>query len=49
MPLIRRVFGDAERVIEKRLHQRAQEQFLVGALQPLHAGEVEFRLVNVRL
>ena len=50
MPSVRRVLGDAERVIEKDLHQRPQEQFLIRAmLQPLDAGEVEVRLVNVCL
>ena len=50
MPSVRCVLSDAERVIEERLHQRPQEQFLIRAmLQPLDAGEVEVRPVNVRL
>ena len=37
-------------MIQKRLHQRAQQQFLVRAMrQPLDAGEVEVVVVNVRL
>ena len=50
LPPVRRVLGDAEGVVEKGLHQRAQEQFLVRTmLEPLDAGEVEAGLVNVRL
>ena len=42
LPPVRRVLGDAERVVEEGLHQRPQEQFLIRAmLQPLDAGEVE--------
>ena len=44
---MRRVLGDAERVIEKGLHQGAQEQFLIRpTLQPLDAGEVEGGLAS---
>ena len=47
MPSVRRVLGDAERVIEEGLHQRLQEQFLIRAmLQPFDAGEVEVRPVD---
>lgn len=50
MPSVRRVLGDAERVIVEGLNQRPQEQFLIRSmLQPLDADEVEVRPVNVRL
>ena len=39
---------DAQRIFEQRLHQRPQQQFLVGTvLQPLHAGEIEIVAVDI--
>ena len=46
VPPVRCVFGDAERVVEQGLHQRPQQQFLVGAGQPVHAGEIEVGAVD---
>ena len=48
VPSLRRLLGDAQRVVEEGLHQRPQEQFLVRAMrETLDAGEVEVRLVDV--
>ena len=48
MPSLRRLLGDAQRVVEEGLHQRPQQQFLVRAMfETLDAGEVEVRFVDV--
>ncbi len=42
MPAVFGILRDAERVIEERLHHRAQEQFFVRALlQALDADEIK--------
>ena len=49
MPSLRRWLGDAQRMIEERLHQRSQQQFLIRTMcKTLDAGEVEVGLVDVR-
>ena len=49
MPSVRRLLGDAERVIEKGLHECPQEQFLIRPMfQPLDAGEADEQRIRWR-